>query len=413
MSTSIDWRSFLVPGTQVVEHKLSCETAKLLASAAPTDLGQIIDRLAVDNDIDSLKHFIPLVAEIKGSVGFKFTPSKLTPLKFSVAHMLLEGSGNEGFAADWLTAFGVDAKETRRYAETLMDAAFRDDAKFVNIQRFIGLCKFDGEVFIDRSIVCSDEKFPTAFFTTPTHQARAVLAATLAAAFPDELPVSLRDGYETPLAELIVSKYPFNLPILEQVYGTNNERVKEQIQEAMRVELESGTRMNKGQLWEAIPLWGDAATLDQVVQAKFTFYDVHNNERKDAPFLDALEASAGMEYDPTYAFAALLKLGMNVNRQLPPEGRRLIDAAVAGNHSDSFAMLLAHGADPELRSYPGLRQYSALEILDIKQSFDPEVKVQIDRMKDIARNWSAGKAARAAIEELDADVDQKMRVRRP
>lgn len=278
---------------------ISKATAELLVSTVPNDkMVTLVEKIAAGNDVDSLQHFMDdrLVRRLQPQ-GPLMSPE----IAFAVTHMLVNGRGQEQFAAQWLQTFsGKLGTYAHRYYRGGLQQADTAKDEIVFAQRRLGLAGFcdpfgrpDGSTspaiiaVLEREIPLEEplrtrirtqrqyelacilkDHLPSGEFPLYTTQLKGKAAQSSQAIFGTEVSKStLADKLWAP--ELIYATEAVRL-----AYGIEHELVRKQMHEGIKTAMAAARfqlddkGLGKDQ-WDALAIWGDKNIANALWRSQF------------------------------------------------------------------------------------------------------------------------------------------------
>ena len=422
-----EWFTELRKQQPVTSYALNAAMARVVI--ASTDADEIVQTIARGNDIPSLK---VLMAVDGGEALLKRFPKEHREmLTYAVAHMLVDNSGNEGFAQQWVKHLEHDAEQA---AKIYRKGAKRPFESIVSEQSRVGMAILSDALTLSRveqhrecPLLGAMQQIGVAADRGCRERFCYEVAAFLRIVSPDHLPmVSRREmtrNFSLPLerAMLKMDDATPALPALGLAYDTNNADVRARIHASVKDALRFGSEIflePKGAFssqWELLMQWKDEDLMDILWKGRYRDSDPTKGQRS-ASFLAAL---CKLSHDDALDVVCEMQgMGLDLNR-LSEEvagdrryGRRLIDAAVQYPNPRLFGWLLAQGCDPEAKNYEESHDRyppeSAAEHLDGWCELVPEghreqsKRIDFTEAETLLRVWRSRLNALLALDEIQA-----------
>lgn len=375
-----------------------------------------IQTFAFANDVQSLQVILDYarsgVPKMDNLLAFMDIEDR-TAVTYSVAHMLVDGSGNEFFAEQWMAAFGHNRGLA---AEHFRDLWTRPVDTLVHEQIRLGVATLADVFDLERRD--SSASAPLANAMTETRnsnlfevQARE-LAYLLRLKYPKHLP-DIEVDDESGRAEMIGLPdflFPAHtdngthlLPAIALAYETDNASVGDAMRRGIDVML--NTQMLsiepgvEGFQWAAMQNWGEEGLGKRLWNATLL------------PSSSFIHAVLRINNDVGHARLAQIE-AMGADIQEPcvsegmaePQSMRLLDLAVMQRKDGMVGHLLGKGCDPELVSIDRSTQkpFSAASLALAADPTSPDEKASaaLGHIQDMIRSHLAKKAALDVIDQL-------------
>lgn len=252
---------------------LTKEMAVALVESVPyANMVKLIEKISAGNDVESLMHFLDdrLVRRLQPN-----GPIQSPEICFAVTHMLVNGRGQNEFAAAWLQRFGgqLSTYAHKHYRSGLQQADTAKD-EVVYAQRRLGLAMFcdpfgrpsESSQPAVIAVLEREIQLEEPVRTRMLRQRQYEFASILRDYVPTELPsyVNTLKGQtvKTNLAEMLWGKpaLHYALDAVDLAYGTGNPRIREQMQVAIKAAVALGQfelSPKDPALWNALEKWGD------------------------------------------------------------------------------------------------------------------------------------------------------------
>lgn len=402
----------------VIRMGLTPETVLELPGMKDIDFVQLlVEKLAQANDVESLQ-----MLRDEGHLNRFHVNGPWTKVTYAVAHMLIDGAGNEAFASDWMNDLG----HTRENAVKMFVELWEDAEETLwREQQRLGVATIADVFTID-----SSEGPPL----TPVHlawrnvegsegtqiQQAMELAYLMRYAHPDGMPQlevradRLGTYKHVPLSDLMFAgeelKHRHLLPAVELAYGTENAGVRATMRGSIELMLKSKklsieTRVEESFQWDAMQLWGDEDLGKRIWQSVI------------APGKSFIDTIQRLNSPLTYIrLEQAIAMGADIQAPCDPIGLggaqalRLMDLAVQMRDPTMVGYLLGKGCDPELKSVDRdtIKTFSAVSMI---MGLDPDspdemAPAETKRIQDMLRMHLAKKAALGVIDELEAPAKQ-------
>lgn len=333
---------------------------------------------------------------------------------YSVAHMLVDGSGNEHFAEKWMAVFGHTSELAAEYFRDLwsrpVDTLVHEQIR-LSVAALADI--FDLETFADRA----KTPIEAAWIEPRNKNVFEVQARELAYLFrlkyPNHLPdIEIDDengrAEMVPLAGLLMCERlgmgTHLLPAVSMAYDSDNLSVKTAMRDGIDKMLSSRklsieSQEGEGFQWQAMQNWGDEGLGKRVwnaaMQANNTFISAIAQITGDSIYTRLAQVEA---------LGADLQAPCNPGAMSYEQEMRLLDAAVNMRNDGLVGYLLAKGCDPELESINrGTNQvFSAASLALAADPNDPDVAASAatEKIQSMIRAHLAKKTALEVIDEL-------------
>lgn len=394
---------------QVVEHGVTEESAARVLEVVK-DPFVLVRSLASDNDVESLKVFMkePYVSFVKTAAWGSIDP--VYSLPYCVAHMLIDNSGNEDFARQWMDTYGHTREQAAVYYLILWAGDTHENLALVQQRLGVGTVAdvFQAGYGKDGFAPFFEAMSSTKSEFSDIRQKAREGAFLLKTCHPNELPqmsMTMRNGTKqmVPYGDHLWSsnhrKAHHMLDAIGMAYDADNQAVRQQVQASFdRMMASDDFLAQHAHTFDALKKWGK----EGYGQELWTL------TRKQWGFVEEViswDADRCIEY-----LQQLVDAGADINATFQPavsEAGDLwsaIDAAVENANPRAVAFLLANGADPSIPPQRRDRKETAAQVaLDMEA--DPGNNAGgVDAMKAVAsliRVHTAKAAALAAINELD------------
>lgn len=432
-----EWYAKLHAPAAVTPHGLIPKLAETMVRLSfDTHVRQIVKEIAEGNDVASLKVY--LESFIKEDLNQETKEERFDPgLTYAVTHLLVDGSGNEAFAKQWLDTMGHTPARAEEWFRDRMSLVTSKD-ELVYAQQRLGLATLVEDMFAKRPPVGPDlarqSPFEEAFvgmLPAKTHLSKEVLlelrmeAAALFRHFhPDGLPTATvfthytNEPDEVPLLNTIWRREDLQhvLGAVHLAYGANHQVAREQMVASIeRVFDEGFTRLwdpahpDDSDRWDAVVEWMGDDVLKMVVNGNFLTGFGYQQER--ITFFDSL---MGIPMETAVErLADLQAKGFHLDdfnteqddERKPPVRRNLLISAIGNANQEMVSWLLSQGCDPEITSGlpDALSPYElAMELeAQFKQSH-AKGEATYGAIADLMRTAKSKNEALRAIEELEA-----------
>lgn len=423
------WFEELRKQQPVTSYALNPAMARVVI--ASTDADEIVQTIARGNDIPSLR---VLMAVDGGQALLKrFPKERREMLTYAVAHMLVDNSGNEAFARQWVEHLEHDPLQA---AAIYRKGAKRPFESIVSEQARIGLAILCDALTLSATdphrecpLVGAMQQIGVAADRACRERFCYEVAAFLRVVSPDQIPVvSSRDmtrnfSMSLDRAMLKMDDATPLLPAFGLAYSADNAVVRARIHESIKDALRFGTEVflePKGAFsaqWELLMQWKDASLMEIMWKGKFR----DSNPTKGYRSASFLMALCKLSHDDALEVVVEMQaMGLDLNR-LSDEvagdrryGRRLIDAAVQAPNPRLFGWLLAQGCDPEVKMYEeSPDRYppeSAADHLDGWCELVPEghreqaKRTDLTEAETLLRVWRSRRNALLALDEIHGPV---------
>lgn len=402
------WYADLRTPVPKVEVFVSDDEMDFALTSAQED--ELIESMAQASDLEGLRRFmaLPKAQHTRHEATKGWRPS----ITFCVAHMLVDSSGNEGFARAWMSDFGAGS------ASTLSDEASRmASARFHHYTLGSDRSKVRNQQLLGLSTLIDVFKRPPSKSTLQMGEATClnlcgkddsarradensrVLAAILKLHHDQSLPdVDVReDGVQKrrSLVEALITggeRCHSVLPAVEMAYG-GNAIVAQQVRDGLeRLVRASGIDALPGTssdgLWKCIAAWGDRSTAESVMESK--------------GFQKELAQITGISID---RLTTLRGMGFELDTMIPSQVRKaqgaqtILHRAIVHNNADLVAWLLANDCDPLIKTISSDQSEAGRDgvYLAANSGLSGE---QNDRIRSMVNAVAASRAAYAALDEL-------------
>lgn len=376
-------------------------------------------RMAQSNDVDSLKVLLD-----SGELKTLFKPGgEHATITYAVAHMLVDGSGNDVFAREWMESFGHTRLLATKTFNDLWESG--EEGRWHEQQR-LGVAVMANILQIEASEGPPVTPMETVWRNqegnepAQAQQARE-FAFLLRVAHPEGIPLmEVRDGrlgrfVSKPVTDTLFAhddmKYRHLLPAIAMAYGTEDEGVRTTMRASIDVMLKSRKlsiepREEESFQWNAMQIWGDETLGKRIWQSVV------------APGRSFIESVIRLNSPLTYTRLEQAEaMGADIQDICDPMGlggenkpMRLMDLAVQMRDPHMVGYLLARGCNPELKAVAfdgtNLKTFSAASIALALDPESPEEMApnETKRIQDLMRMHLAKKAALSAISDLAEPV---------
>lgn len=452
LASGKEWPAAVEVTMPVVERQFTVSGARLLLQIATKSIDDVIDGLAKDGDIQSLKNFIEATDNLKRMRGLP--AGQRGAIVYAVVHMLVDGSGNDAFAREWMDTLGHTAKA----ASDRLDAAMAhfDKHSPVEMQRLWGLVQVAGNPFECMPGAVASEPainklligtYGISNFSERNALQSQLLAELLVVKSPDKLPDFIESmpvmnltpnsrehqlSFErttTPLAHAMWTnkgEMARLLPAVAMAYGACHAQVRMQMNDGFAYALMegaidlSGSSIAKMQMAAIEQGWIEAHVLDTILDGKFGIFTFKHGQSVKVANATFLTALAQVHPDVQAGIVGTLRSGgVDVNRQIEIKGDcvrqvNLAYSAVNERSADLFIDLLSHGCDPTVPCRTMGRDAGGLEVwVDGVSAADELDKMMqecredlnfpvIQKMSGALGVWRSRQAAYQAISEFSA-----------
>lgn len=404
----------------VVQYRFT-EQMLIDRPANGTELLLLIQNLAANSDIDSLRLFLkgPLKERAKASARESSDPTE--SLTYCVAPMLIDRSGNEAFAHDWMEAFG----HTREKAVDYMLALWMQPMVGLQVKKTrLGLATIADifELRANATDSSSTTPFEFAMGRDPgspmTNDIKAQeFGYFLRICHPDRLPSlemkdKQRQTVDVPLCDFMLARDNVMgqhlLPAVIAVYGAESDILRSAMRASLQEMLDSkklSTRPRKdGDIqWEALHRWGDA----EIGTRAWNTLTSTGRTVIESLAIGPIEIT-------TRRLDQLEMMGVDIQAHCDPKDAvesqhmRLLDMAVKKRNAELVGHLLARGFDPELESIDRKthRFFSAATLALQADPTDPNESNpgNLEQIQSLIRAHLAKKQALSVIDELGLDM---------
>lgn len=394
--------------SQVVEHGVT-EKSVARAIEVVKDPFTLVRSLASDNDVASLQVFLkePWVNMVKTAAWGSINP--IHSLPYCVAHMLIDNSGNEDFARQWMETYGHTREQAAVYYLSLWAGDTHENLGLVQKRLGVGTVAdvFQAGYGKDGFAPFFEAMSSTKSESGDIRQKAREGAFLLKTCHPAELPLismTMVDGTQqmVPYSDHLWSsnhrRTHHMLDAVGMAYEADNQAVRQQMQASIDKMLKSNDYLHQHvHTFEALKKWGKEGYGQEI----------WTMTRKDWGFVEQL---IGWDGDQCIEhLQQLVDAGADINATFRPGVGRdgdlwcAIDAAVENSNPRVVAFLLANGADPSIppQRYD-LKDSAAQLALDMEAS-PSSYGGQAENMQAVAaliRVHMAKTAALAAIDEL-------------
>lgn len=364
------------------------------------------DCVAAANDVDGLQR---MVASSEGRRLLN-TASSIA-VTYCVAHMLVDNSGNEAFARDWLQARGVSTNWARIQAGILAG----DDRDMISTQRLLAVSQMVS-IFETGP---SNGAAPLWSFAKYSEDAQRqqeqcyALAAILRLNHPDQMPdAEVKNSYGAPtksgLLRAMWGSDPLLshlLPAIELAYDARSPEIQREMEIGILSTINNGrlavNRTDRGldPQWDAIAKWGSDNVGPPILHCKTSNGSLFCEELMKLPFELGLKRfnlilEKGAQLDSPI-------LGTSISNY--NAAHRLLDVAVNAGVEQMTGHLLGLDADPTLPSEmnAGPNSQTAVEIAENKfeaSGSDPSR----ERILTMVKAAAARKEALKVLAELSS-----------
>lgn len=378
------------------------------------NLDRVFRAVAHANDVEGLKQLIqaPACKQLKDYAS--------TEVTYCVAHMLVDNSGNDAFAREWMEGLSHSAGNARIHAAI---AAQPLTWNTVEAQQMLGMSQLTN-IFATGP---NNEAAPWWSFTKWDDGAVRqedycfVLAAILKMQHPDALPtVDVKNSYGAPFSMNLVrgiwsseSQFAHLIPSLEIAYDMQSPEMIEEMRIGIGSAISNKRLMLKAfnngldSQWDAIAKWGNEHVGTSLLHATMASGVHLCDELMQIPFELAVRRLAlildrGARLDAGILGAKIA--GYDAAHQL-------LDVAVHAGAEQMVGHLLGMDTDPtkppEINKKPGAGQ-NALQIAEEKAQ---ELNADLKRgsILTMVRAAAARRAAHDVLAELDLTPVQKPR----
>lgn len=362
-----------------------------------------IEELANANDVAGMRrlHEATQLKEVLEDGAKGHSPATT----YCVAHMLVDGSGNEGFAREWINSMGY---EPRMAAAQFHHISLVSDRTKLQNQKLLGLSTLV-DVFHrpERGMV------PYSNFAgpidTPSRVAEncRILAAILRLNHPDKPPRTdyrERAGlvYERPLTEVLWSGEPFHnlLPAIEQAYGRGNPQVEREMAHHLRGLIFNGklqwkpTDAGTDALWDSMSTWRQPSMGSDILSAKG-----EDGELLQKTLMSLPDDLVIRRLEQLKSMGARLDDLVEEQTLVGKSACTLLHRAILREKVDTVAWLLMNDCDPRIQSISELSGDKAHDGLACAALVESSSE-QGAKIASMVRAAAASKAAHEAFAEM-------------
>lgn len=353
---------------------------------------------------------------------------KRPEITYCVAHMLVDGSGHEDFARDWINSHGPTGRGCATVVRNLLNKT-RDLYKF-EVQRLLGMATLQ-DFFQQPKPNASGERDRGFWNTAITelcdkdHTAEQVaeraniLAAVLRQHHPDQPPlIDYLDSGDWHVGKDLIdtcwrgpARYQNLLPAIQLAYGLDDPEVISRMRKSLRDLISAGEIStlrctSSDTRWDAIVTWCTP-------ELAADLWQTHVTVDQPMPFVSIV---AGTDADLAIKRCQqLLEIGFRglddhvdftkeVSYEVPKGGlvafTALHQATLVAN-ADLVGWLLSQGCDPTKRSINTVDPASETSSVELA---DNSLMAQDIGLNDTLRAAAASRAARSVLAELDIEL---------
>lgn len=405
----------------VKPHGLTRQMAETLMEVLdPGRMESFIVKLALANDVESLKRFsnTNLIDEVMERT------QRSQAVMFAPAHMLIDNSGNEGFARHWL--------ERCKFTQALAADYYQKNSRLelndtIHEQQRLGVATLTNIFALAQTFHLPErDGVLTSPFKAVMERAGGVnmaqqsreLAFILRTCHPDQLPtLEYMDDNGVhdvaPLSDRVWGmqglRFRHLLDGLSEAYSPDNAAVLATMrssidrmmdQKLLSIEPPRNSGGIEGYQWKALGIWASEGYGAKIWSSRMV---------PDTSCIEMLVQATGEELDAR--MKQLIRMGADINEPTSTRAQgedvklRLMELAVSKAKPEVVAWLLAHGADPDLPMQPveGIPSRSAAQMA-VDMTTDIQSTTQgpdIERVATLMRAHLAKQSALGVIAELD------------
>lgn len=442
------WHGALREASPPRDHDFTPGAVQVLCQHGVPGLAGVVSALASDNDVRSLQRFLDEPLFLQGLAA----SHQRSAITYAVAHMLVDGGGNEVFARHWLQALGHDQALATKVLRSELPAALVE-ARVQDLQRLLGLSTLIPDPFdaapgdieappLDALVKSSAQGKPAEIDAFLIGE---FLLARGASRLPEVIDVTIEIEAQPRIGQMVYGHHkrmPLAqamwtnthetarfLPFVAQWFPASDATHREQMHQGFASAVKEGqlpialhprlTRL----ITQAIEQQDlDADSLSSLWLASFRewrFTKNHESTIHNVSFPQAVLACARADEQACLQFLSVLHhRGMDLTRRIIErlgEGKRsrgLLDVAIQAGSPCLFGLLLSWGADPcrpgwtqegcEARRPAPSPQQRIESLLREHESEDPQKPAiaALVQMRDAITAWKARRAADDALAQL-------------
>lgn len=431
-----EWYADLRAPAPEIHHELNCTLAAMFVKQIRNEgVRQIVIDIAQGNDLDSLKVFFDVFKE---DLNRSPREGVIDPeLIYAVTHMLVDRSGHEAFAREWMQVMGHTQESAADWFRQNKNLLLNVEGDVIQAQQRLGLASLvDGLFKVTEYLGASPfeqalhselpGKIRLDIDVLPSLQFEA--AAIFRHLHPEGLPEmsSVNSSGQTESFPFLNSLWRTDDPqhLLRSVhmaYGPEHPKAREQMVASIDRALDNGfvrlwdpAAPDWNHCWDTFVEWMGQDVLDLVVNGSFitgfsaaestnTFFDCINEMPQDEAVLRLADIRRkGFDLD-------MFNTEDNGAGKRPSH-RNLLISAIGLGRKEMAGWCLAQGCDPDARHHSSPDMLSPYEFaIDLETQFrgsNAKGEITYAAIADLLRTARARKDALEAVEEAMAPVNR-------